>query len=76
MTLHEAIEKLLREEGRSMTTAEITAALNARGWFKKKDGSAICKFLQHIFIEPISFSNRLTIRLHNGAIILTSHSFS
>lgn len=47
MTLHEAIEKLLREEGRPMTTADITDALNARGWFKKKDGSAICEFQIH-----------------------------
>lgn len=47
MTLHEAIEKLLKEEGRSMSTAEITDKLNELGWFKKKDGSAICEFQVH-----------------------------
>lgn len=47
MTLHEAIEKLLREEGRSMTTAEITDALNENKWFTKKDGSDICEFQVH-----------------------------
>lgn len=47
MTLHEAIEKLLKEEGRSMSTAEITDLLNEKGWFKKKDGSAICEFQVH-----------------------------
>jgi len=47
MTLHEAIEKLLKEQGRSMTTSEITEALNKNRWYKKKDGSAICQFQVH-----------------------------
>jgi len=47
MTLHEAIEKLLQEKGRSMTTSEITEALNKNKWFKKKDGSEICQFQVH-----------------------------
>lgn len=47
MTLHEAIEKLLKEEGRSMTTSEITTALNDKKWFTKKDGSEICEFQVH-----------------------------
>ena len=47
MELHEAIEKLLKEEGRSMTTAEITTALNDKKWFTKKDGSEICEFQVH-----------------------------
>ena len=47
MTLHEAIEKLLREEGRSMTTSEITDALNDNKWFTKNDGSEICEFQVH-----------------------------
>ncbi|MDX2431285.1 MAG: HTH domain-containing protein [Bacteroides sp.] len=47
MTLHEAIEKLLREKGSPMTTAEITEALNDNGWFTKKDGSEICEFQVH-----------------------------
>lgn len=47
MTLHEAIEKLLKEEGRSMTTSEITTALNENKWFTKNDGSKICEFQVH-----------------------------
>jgi len=47
MTLHEAIEKLLEEKGRSMTTSEIAEALNKNKWFTKKDGSEICQFQVH-----------------------------
>ncbi len=47
MTLHEAIEKLLEQEGRSMTTSEITTALNENKWFTKNDGSEICEFQVH-----------------------------
>jgi len=47
MTLHEAIEKLLKEKGRSMTTSEITEDLNKNKWFTKKDGSEICQFQVH-----------------------------
>jgi hypothetical protein len=47
MTLHEAIEKLLKEKGRSMTTSEITEDLNKNLWFTKKDGSEICHFQVH-----------------------------
>ena len=47
MTLHEAIEKLLKEEGRSMTTSEITIALNDKKWYTKKNGSDICEFQVH-----------------------------
>lgn len=44
MTLHEAIEKLLRQKGRSMTTQQIADELNKNGWYKKKDGSTIQAF--------------------------------
>ncbi len=47
MTLHEAIEKLLKEKGRSMTTSEIAEDLNKNKWFTKKDGSGICQFQVH-----------------------------
>lgn len=47
MTLHDAIEKLLKEKGGSMTTTEITEALNENRWFTKKDGSEICQFQVH-----------------------------
>ena len=47
MTLHEAIEKLLKEKGRSMTTSEIADELNHNKWFTKKDGSEICQFQVH-----------------------------
>ncbi len=47
MTLHEAIEKLLRQTGRPMTTQQIADDLNKNGWYKKKDGSAIQAFQIH-----------------------------
>ena len=47
MTLHEAIEKLLKKEGKSMTISEITKALNQNKWFTKNDGSEICEFQVH-----------------------------
>lgn len=47
MTLHEAIENLLKEEGRSMTISEITNALNENKWFAKNKGSEICEFQVH-----------------------------
>ena len=47
MTLHEAIEKLLKQKGRSMTTSEIADALNKNKWYTKKNGSLICDFQIH-----------------------------
>jgi hypoxanthine-DNA glycosylase len=47
MTLHEAIEKLLRQTGRPMTTQQIAAELNKNGWYQKKDGSTIQAFQIH-----------------------------
>lgn len=41
MTLHEAIEKLLKEKNRPMTTTEIARELNQNNWYQKKDGSSI-----------------------------------
>ncbi len=37
MLLHEAIEKLLQQERRSMTAKEIADALNVNQWYTKKD---------------------------------------
>lgn len=47
MTLHEAIEKLLKQYGRPMTTQQIADELNKNGWYKKKDGSLIQAFQIH-----------------------------
>ena len=47
MTLHEAIEKLLRQNNRTMTTQEIADELNKNGWYQKKDGSEIQAFQIH-----------------------------
>lgn len=47
MTLHFAIEKLLRSEGRAMSTQEISTLLNANKWYEKKDGSEITAFQIH-----------------------------
>lgn len=47
MTLHEAIEKLLRQTGRPLTIRQIADALNKNGWYKKEDGSVIQAFQIH-----------------------------
>lgn len=47
MTLHEAIEKLLKQTGRPMTTIEIAKALNENRWYQKRDGSDITPFQIH-----------------------------
>ncbi len=47
MTLHEAIEKLLRQRKRHMTTQQIADELNKNGWYQKKDGSVIQAFQIH-----------------------------
>ncbi len=47
MTLHEAIEKLLRQIGRPMTTQQIADELNKNDWYQKKDGSKIQAFQIH-----------------------------
>lgn len=59
MTLHVAIEKLLRETGRPMTTLEIADKLNTIDWYQKKDGSKITDFQIHGRIRNYShFFNR------------------
>ena len=47
MTLHEAIEQLLKQIGRQMTTKEIADDLNKNKWYVKKDGSKITDFQIH-----------------------------
>lgn len=47
MTLHVAIEKLLKEKGTSMSTNEIASELNINKWYQKKDGSEISAFQIH-----------------------------
>jgi hypothetical protein len=44
MTLHAAIEKLLQQTGRQMTTQEIADSLNKNKWYQKKDCSKITDF--------------------------------
>lgn len=41
MTLHEAIEKVLKNKGRSMTAREIADEINAAGLYKRKDGNPV-----------------------------------
>ncbi len=41
MTLHAAIEKLLKFKGKPMLIQEIADELNANGWYKKKNGAKI-----------------------------------
>jgi hypothetical protein len=47
MTLHEAIEKLILQYNRPMTTTEIADFLNKNHWYTKKDGSKITSFQIH-----------------------------
>ena len=44
MYLHEAMEKLFRQVGRSMTTKEIAEKLNENKWYRKADGSLITPY--------------------------------
>lgn len=41
MTLHNALIRVLREEKRPMTPRELADAVNARGLYRKRDGSAV-----------------------------------
>lgn len=41
MTLHAAIEKLLKFKGKPMSIQEIADELNANGWYEKKNGAKI-----------------------------------
>ncbi|MDD3787613.1 MAG: HTH domain-containing protein [Petrimonas sp.] len=47
MTLHEAIEKLLRQTERPMTTQQIADDLNKNNWYQKKDRSKITAYQIH-----------------------------
>ena len=47
MTLHEAIEQLLKQTGRPMTTTEIAMEINKNKWYQKKDGTPIDPFQIH-----------------------------
>lgn len=47
MTLHAAIQQLLEQFGRPMTTQEIADYLNDNLWYQKKDKSKITSFQIH-----------------------------
>ena len=47
MMLHDAIEKLLKQKGRPMTTLEIARELNKNKWYVKGDGSCITSYQIH-----------------------------
>jgi len=47
MTLHAAIEKVLHQKSRPMTTQEIADELNQNKWYTKRDGSLITAFQIH-----------------------------
>ncbi len=47
MTLHDAIEKLLKQNGYPMTTTEIANELNRNKWYQKRDGSPIIPYQIH-----------------------------
>jgi hypothetical protein len=55
MTLHVAIEKLLNQLGRPMTTTEIAKELNRNRGYKKKDGTEIMPF--QIYRRTKKYSN-------------------
>ena len=72
MTLHAAIEKLLRQTGRQMTTQEIADSLNKNKWYQKKDGSKITDFQIHGRTK-----NYPQLFNRNGATVsLTGHSIT
>lgn len=47
MKLHEAIQKILKDEKRAMSTKEIAESLNLNKLYSKKDKSAITDFQIH-----------------------------
>jgi hypothetical protein len=47
MYLHDAIVKLLQEKGHPMTTSEIASELNKKGWYQKKNKTAITAYQIH-----------------------------
>ena len=47
MTLRAAIEKLLKEARRSMSTSEIAERLNKNGWYTKRDRTPVTAFQIH-----------------------------
>jgi len=47
MTLHEAIQIVLKDNGNEMTTSEIANELNKRKLYSKKDGSQITDYQVH-----------------------------
>jgi hypoxanthine-DNA glycosylase len=55
MTLHEAIEKLLKQTRRPMTLQQIADELNKNGWYQKKDGSTIQA--SQIHLRTIKYAN-------------------
>ena len=44
MTLHEAMEVVLKENGQSMSSADIAKEINERNLYKKNDGSLIISY--------------------------------
>lgn len=47
MTLHEAIDKILRLEDKSLSTKQIADKLNRNGWYQKEDKSPITAYHIH-----------------------------
>jgi HB1, ASXL, restriction endonuclease HTH domain len=43
MTLHEAIEEILKDNGQPMTTQEIADELNEKGLYQRGDGNPITR---------------------------------
>ena len=64
MTLHKAIERLLKQVGRPMTTQQIASELNKNGWYEKGDKSDITDFQIHG--RTNNYANLFT---RNGATI-------
>lgn len=72
MTLHEAIEKLLRQIGQPMTTREIAQELNKKGWYQKEDKSPIHE--SQIRIRAYNYSH--IFDLHSSIVSLRKQSSS
>jgi len=70
MTLHEAIEKLLRRTGLPMTTLQIAQELNNNGWYQKRDKSPIHE--SQIRIRAYNYSK--IFHLHRSIVSLKKQS--
>jgi hypothetical protein len=77
MTLHEAMQQVLVQANRALTSKEIAETLNANSWYTKKDGSIIqggqilfrVKNYSHLFLKS---GNLISLKSSTGIVLSPS----